>query len=101
MGLAVSVWLVRESAESETLIERGGVIFSIALSLVDHALKLRPNDPNYLDTKGWVLFRAGKFDEAVTLLQTASAAQPENAEIRDHLDQARKASVRAVQLGKT
>jgi adenylate cyclase len=33
MGLAVSAWLVRESAESEPLIERGGVIFSIALSL--------------------------------------------------------------------
>jgi adenylate cyclase len=33
MGLGVSAWLVRESAESEPLIERGGVIFSIALSL--------------------------------------------------------------------
>jgi len=33
MGLAVSAWLVRESAESEPLIERGGVIFSLVLSL--------------------------------------------------------------------
>jgi adenylate cyclase len=33
MGLVVSAWLVRESAESEPLIERGGVIFSLVLSL--------------------------------------------------------------------
>ena len=33
MGLAVSAWLVRASAESEPLIERGGVIFSLILSL--------------------------------------------------------------------
>ena len=33
MGLAVSAWLLRQSAESEPLIERGGVIFSIVLSL--------------------------------------------------------------------
>jgi adenylate cyclase len=33
IGLAVSAWLVRESAESEPLIERGGVIFSVVLSL--------------------------------------------------------------------
>jgi hypothetical protein len=33
MGLAVGAWLLRESAESEPLIERGGVIFSVVLSL--------------------------------------------------------------------
>jgi adenylate cyclase len=33
IGLAVSAWLLRQSAESEPLIERGGVIFSIVLSL--------------------------------------------------------------------
>jgi adenylate cyclase len=33
IGLAVSAWLMRESAESEPLIERGGLIFSLALSL--------------------------------------------------------------------
>ncbi len=33
MGLVVSAWLVRESAESEPLIERGGVIFSLVLSV--------------------------------------------------------------------
>jgi hypothetical protein len=32
IGLAVSAWLMRESAESEPLIERGGVIFSLVLS---------------------------------------------------------------------
>ena len=33
MGLAVGAWLLRESGESEPLIERGGVIFSVVLSL--------------------------------------------------------------------
>jgi adenylate cyclase len=33
MGLAVSAWLVRESAESQPLIERSGVIFSLVVSL--------------------------------------------------------------------
>lgn len=33
MGLAVSTWLVRESAESGPLIERGSVIFSLVMSL--------------------------------------------------------------------
>jgi hypothetical protein len=33
MGLAVSAWLLRESAESGPLIERGGIIFSLVLSL--------------------------------------------------------------------
>ena len=33
MGLAVSAWLLRQSAESEPLIERGGVICSVVLSL--------------------------------------------------------------------
>ena len=33
MGLAVSAWLLREFAESEPLIERGGIIFSLVLSL--------------------------------------------------------------------
>ncbi len=33
MGLAVSAWLVRQSVDSEPLIERGGVTFSLILSL--------------------------------------------------------------------
>jgi adenylate cyclase len=33
MGLAVGAWLLRESAESEPLIARGGVVFSLVLSV--------------------------------------------------------------------
>ena len=33
VGLAVSAWLVRETAETEPLIQRGGVIFSLVLGL--------------------------------------------------------------------
>jgi adenylate cyclase len=38
MGLAVGAWLVRESAESAPLIERGGIIFSLVLSLGSNLL---------------------------------------------------------------
>jgi tetratricopeptide (TPR) repeat protein len=81
-------------------LDRKRTDFSAGLDLVDQALKLRPNDPNYLDTKGWLLFRAGRYEEAEALLETAASAQPENAEIREHLDQVRKARTRTVQLGK-
>lgn len=74
--------------------------FSVAMDLIDKALKLRPNEPNYLDTKGWLFFRMGKYDQARTLLEEASVAQPDDADIRDHLNRVRMAMGQAAQLGK-
>jgi tetratricopeptide (TPR) repeat protein len=39
------------------------------LQLVDTALKLRPDNYNYLHNKGWGLFKQGKYTEAVEILQ--------------------------------
>ena len=42
-----------------------------ALQLVDRALKTFPDSGNVLDTKGWVLFRMGRLEEAEKVLRRA------------------------------
>jgi tetratricopeptide (TPR) repeat protein len=44
--------------------------------------------PAYLDTYGWVRFKQGNLDEAITYLRRAVAAAPSNAAIRYHLGKA-------------
>jgi tetratricopeptide (TPR) repeat protein len=55
------------------------------------------DSPNaaFLDTYGWVLFRRGKYAEAVAVLQKAADQVPEVAELRYHLGMAQyKAGMR-------
>ena len=42
-----------------------------AQRLIDRALELAPNDPFILDSKGWVLFRLGKTQDALAILNQA------------------------------
>jgi tetratricopeptide (TPR) repeat protein len=39
------------------------------LGLVDKALELYPDNYDYLDTKGWGLYKLGKYKEALEILQ--------------------------------
>ena len=39
------------------------------MELVDKALELSPDNYNYLDTKGWGLYKQGKYQEAFDILQ--------------------------------
>jgi tetratricopeptide (TPR) repeat protein len=55
-----------------------------ALDLVERALKIRPEDAALLDTKGWVLFRIGRLDEAERCLRR-SLELGEDVERLDHL----------------
>jgi tetratricopeptide (TPR) repeat protein len=55
-----------------------------AAELLDKAVSLAPDDPFILDSKGWLLFRQGKFEEALAALQTAYARKPD-AEIAAHI----------------
>ncbi len=55
-----------------------------AAQLIDKALSLAPDDPFILDSKGWLLFRQGKSDEALVALQKAYAKKPD-AEIAAHI----------------
>jgi len=58
--------------------------FAEAEQLIDRALELRPNDHYILDSKGWVLYRLGKLDEAIKYLRRALELIPDT-EIAAHL----------------
>jgi tetratricopeptide (TPR) repeat protein len=55
-----------------------------ALDLIEKALVLKPDEPAIMDSLGWVQYRLGQMDEAVTHLRTAYAKQPDP-EIAAHL----------------
>ena len=53
------------------------------LDLADKALVLSPDNYNYLDTKGWGLFKQGKFQDALTVLQKSWEIRRQQA-VYDH-----------------
>ena len=63
------------------------------LELVDNALKLSPNDYAFLDTKGWGLYKQGKYKEALDILQKADSLKPTSYEptISFHIQEVKKA----------
>ncbi|MCX6255096.1 MAG: tetratricopeptide repeat protein [Bacteroidia bacterium] len=65
------------------------------LELVETALKISPDNYNYLHTKGWVLYKKGKFQESLDILQRSWDLRRQNAgydhEAFLHLEAAKKA----------
>ncbi|HBE40002.1 MAG TPA: hypothetical protein DDW27_02130 [Bacteroidales bacterium] len=62
------------------------------LSLVDEALKIRPDYYWYLDAKGWGLYKQGKFDEALKYLEKCIELSPTyRHNVYLHLEAAKKA----------
>ncbi|MBN1187555.1 MAG: hypothetical protein JXB49_35095 [Bacteroidales bacterium] len=65
------------------------------LELVDKALILSPENYNYLHTKGWGIYKQGKFKEALDILQKSWEIRIEKAiynhEAFLHLEEAKKA----------
>ncbi len=59
-----------------------------AEALIREASRLAPDDPSITDSLGWALFRRGKVAEAVATLERASAADPRQAAIGEHLGDA-------------
>ncbi len=55
-----------------------------ALSLIARALALSPKDFYVLDSMGWVLYRLGRFDEAISYLQKARETR-NDPEVAAHL----------------
>ena len=55
-----------------------------AYTLIEQALRLAPDDPFIMDSMGWVLYRMGQNDTAVTFLKRAFELRPD-AEIAAHL----------------
>jgi tetratricopeptide (TPR) repeat protein len=62
-----------------------GIRLDEAERLVLSALEIRPNDGNIQDSLGWVYFRSGRFEDAVTWLSRAVDSIPDSAVMLDHL----------------
>lgn len=56
-----------------------------AEKMIRKALKLRPNEPAFWDSLGWVYFQRGEYKEALRWVEKAVKAQPYDAELRYHL----------------
>lgn len=59
-----------------------------ALELVELALSKLPEDPNILDTLGWIYYRLGKYQEAVDQFIPSLRKHPENPVTHYHLGMA-------------
>ena len=76
-----------------------------ARELAQKARALQPADPGIADTLGWILYKRGDYQQALTLLQESARKLPENPEVQFHLgmasymmgqkDSAREAFLRA------
>ncbi|HAL85771.1 MAG TPA: hypothetical protein DCM31_02080 [Deferribacteraceae bacterium] len=56
-----------------------------AYSLIESALAKDPENPAYLDSMGWVLYRFEKYEEAYGYQIRALRKAPDEKEIRDHM----------------
>ena len=66
-----------------TLAERGERLPE-AVSFIERALKVEPDNPAYLDSLGWALFKQGRTEEAEPYLRKAADALPSQSVILDH-----------------
>ncbi len=56
-----------------------------AITLIERAVKLRPNSGYFVDSLGWVHFRLGDAETAVKFLEQATVLEPADSEITGHL----------------
>lgn len=59
-----------------------------AEKLVRRALIIEPNDGYVMDTLGWILYKKGKFQDSVRVLEAAYKNQPNESVIAEHLGDA-------------
>jgi tetratricopeptide (TPR) repeat protein len=66
-----------------------------ALSLIDRALVVKPNEASFLDTKGWILYELNRNQESVVWLKKALEQAPDDKIIKQHLEVASKSAAGA------
>lgn len=71
----------------------------VALTLVDHALKLEPENASFIDTKARLLACIGLIDQAIALQQQAVAKAPDQAGLKATLAYYEQAKKLATSLG--
>ncbi|MEK7286149.1 MAG: tetratricopeptide repeat protein [Nitrospirota bacterium] len=62
-----------------------GIFLDEAVSLIDRALKIRPEDGYIMDSLGWAYYKQGKTKEALSLLEKAVVLAPDDPVILEHL----------------
>ena len=70
-----------------------GLNITEGLELIDKALGLSPNDYSLVDTKGWGLYKQGRYKESLALLEKSWNLKPYyyNYEINSHIEEVKKA----------
>jgi tetratricopeptide (TPR) repeat protein len=56
-----------------------------ALAMIEQAVAAQPDSGYIVDSLGWVLFRLGRYDEAVDHMENAVALMPVDPVVNDHL----------------
>jgi tetratricopeptide (TPR) repeat protein len=59
-----------------------------ALALAQTAKDVAPDDPRISDTLGWILYRRGAYQRALSLLQESAAKLPHNPQVQYHVGMA-------------
>lgn len=65
-----------------------GIRLEEAEQLIRRALTFSPDSGAIVDSLGWVLYRKGRYQEAIAELERAARLSPDEAEITDHLGDA-------------
>ncbi len=65
-----------------------GVNLDRARTMLERAIQIAPDDGAFIDSLGWVMYRAGDYEDAVKQLEHAVDLDTGDAEINDHLGDA-------------
>jgi tetratricopeptide (TPR) repeat protein len=62
-----------------------GVKLEMAYDHIGVALAVEPENPAFLDTRGWIYYQMGRYEEALVDIEAAIALMPDDPTIADHL----------------
>jgi tetratricopeptide (TPR) repeat protein len=62
-----------------------GILLEEALKLINKAMELKPNMGYITDSLGWVYYKLGDYEKAVTQLEKANQLTPDDSTITEHL----------------
>jgi tetratricopeptide (TPR) repeat protein len=56
-----------------------------ALRYIQRALRFEPHNGAFIDTRGWIFYQMGRYEEALVDLQRASELEPDESVIAEHM----------------